>query len=501
MGFIAIGCDVSKGRCDVAIINESGTLLAGSGGYDDNRRDHERLRRVLIDLRDANPEAEIMVGLEATGGLERNWIAFFRDEKRWEKLLLLHRINPLALRRYLTADLHRSVTDASAARGIARFLMERCRGQRPSAPLHEGAVSLYRLLRSAIQRRMELKHQFLALLVSTNAELVQYTRAKLPDWVVAVVKEYPTAKHLARASVEVLDRIPYVDPPRAEALIAAAKTSVSAMTDDGAADAMRFIVRQLYDLEEAMACYRARLERMLADDPRIARLDTITAVGKWSAICLVLEIGDVARFSTVRELVAWAGLDPHEDMSGDGVIRRGISHRGNRAIRAILYPLAMVCSQHNPAIRPFYERLVRGGKPKQVALIACMAKLLRIVYALLTTGRDFDPGHEAQRAELAAQERQKARSEQPPVAPIAASADLALDAPITNREARRRRAQNNATAPCPTVCEVEPQRGSGAVANALSAPVAACKRRTKSAQAAVAMPSKRASCSTPQRSP
>lgn len=467
MGFIAVGCDVSKGRCDIAIINESGTLLTGSGGYDDNRRDHERLRQVLMDLRDRHPEAEILVGLEATGGLERNWIAFFRAEKRWEKFRL-HRINPLALKRYLAADLHRAVTDPSAARGIARFLLERLRYQEPIVPVADGTVNLYRMLRSAIGHRMELKHQFLSLLVSTHAELVQYTRCKLPAWVVEVVARYPTAKHLARASTEVLDRIAFVDLERAERLVTDAKATVSSLVDDGAAETMRFLVRQLRDLEASIELYRAKLEVLLADDQRIRQLATIPGVATWSAISILLEIGDIARFATVKDLIAWAGLDPHEDCSGDGVIRRGISHRGNRNLRAMLYPLAMACSQHNPVIRAFYARLLQAGKCKQVALVACMGKLLRIIYGLLTTGRDFDATHEATRAERRAQAQQETRSAEPPR--VTAASPAILDAPITNREAQRRRARanNNAVAPCPTVCEVEPQTGSGATAAAVS---------------------------------
>ena len=463
MGFIAIGCDVSKGRCDIAIINESRTQLTGSGGYDDNRRDHERLRRVLMDLRDRHPEAEILVGLEATGGLERNWIGFFRDEKRWEKFRL-HRINPLSLKRYLTADLHRAVTDTSAAEGIARFLLERCRDQQPIVPVADGTVNLYRMLRSAIDHRTELKQQFLTLLVSTHAELVQYTRYKLPAWVVAVVAKYPTAKHLARAKPSALDRIAFVDLERAEHLVADAKASVSSLVDDGAAETMRFLVRQMRDLEASIKMYQAKLEALLADDVRIRQLTTIPGVATWSAICILLEIGDIARFPTVKHLIAWAGLDPHEDCSGDGVIRRGISHRGNRNLRAILYPLAMACSQHNPVIRAFYFRLLQAGKCKQVALVACMAKLLRIIYGLLTTGRDFDATYEVTRAERRAQAQQETRSAEP--ARTAATLPTTLDAPITKREAKRRRARSNdnAAAPCPTECEVEPQTGSGATA-------------------------------------
>jgi transposase len=44
---------------------------------------------------------------------------------------------------------------------------------------------------------------------------------------------------------------------------------------------------------------------------------------------------------------------------------------------------AMVASRHNPLIRKFYERLVVSGKPKKVAVVACMRKLLSILNAMM----------------------------------------------------------------------------------------------------------------------
>jgi len=43
----------------------------------------------------------------------------------------------------------------------------------------------------------------------------------------------------------------------------------------------------------------------------------------------------------------------------------------------------LIASRFNPAIREFYERLVAAGKPKKVALVACMRKLLVILNALM----------------------------------------------------------------------------------------------------------------------
>ncbi len=57
---------------------------------------------------------------------------------------------------------------------------------------------------------------------------------------------------------------------------------------------------------------------------------------------------------------------------------------GRERVREVLYMGALVATRHNPIIREFYERLCGGaGKPKKVALVACMRKLLTILNAIL----------------------------------------------------------------------------------------------------------------------
>ena len=56
---------------------------------------------------------------------------------------------------------------------------------------------------------------------------------------------------------------------------------------------------------------------------------------------------------------------------------------GRAAVRATLYMATIVAARFNPVIRVFYQRLQAAGKPKPVALVACMRKLLTILNAML----------------------------------------------------------------------------------------------------------------------
>jgi len=461
---IAIGGDVSKGRVDVVFLNQSGTVLSGSGAYDDTHAGHERLRTHLRALEEAHPAAEIRVAVESTGGYERNWLALFRDERRRGKRIDFWRLNPLAVKKWLDSDLHRSVTDAHAARGIAAYLLAR----RPSFSEAEPTPHqmLYRLVRSARADRGVLEQQLQLSLGQVHPELVQYCRRGCPQWLLTLLVTYPTAAKVAHATPERLAKIPYLTAERASALKARAITSVASFVGEAAELSVGLLVERITAVDATIERYTKPLLAALANDPRVAHLDSITGIGAWTATCLLLEIGDVTRFASCRQLIAWAGLDAHDDLSGDGVIRRGISKRGNAYVRALLYMPTVSATASNPVIKTFYQRLCARGKRSDVALVAAMAKILRIAYALLVRGVDFDPAYETNRGERNQRVRQPAPDQTiPSQTTPPATTDNDLTAPISSREAaRRRRArtdQQKAAAPITPYTGSKSQKATG----------------------------------------
>ena len=58
-------------------------------------------------------------------------------------------------------------------------------------------------------------------------------------------------------------------------------------------------------------------------------------------------------------------------------------------MRAVLYMTALVAAKRNAAIRAFYLRLVAAGKPKKLALVACMRKLLTILNVMVRTAQPW----------------------------------------------------------------------------------------------------------------
>lgn len=121
---------------------------------------------------------------------------------------------------------------------------------------------------------------------------------------------------------------------------------------------------------------------------------SICGIGQRTAAVLLGELGNLSRFPNVRDLVAYVGLAPHLQCSGSSV--RGpapLSKHGHAVVRRALYFPALSAVRHNPAIRTLYQRLVARGKPKMVALVAAMRKLLHQIYGVLRSGQVFDPAY------------------------------------------------------------------------------------------------------------
>ena len=65
--------------------------------------------------------------------------------------------------------------------------------------------------------------------------------------------------------------------------------------------------------------------------------------------------------------------------------------RGGRSyLRRMLYMAAVVASRCNPVIRAFYQRLLAAGKPKKLALTACMRKLVLIINAMVKNNQPWN---------------------------------------------------------------------------------------------------------------
>ena len=113
-------------------------------------------------------------------------------------------------------------------------------------------------------------------------------------------------------------------------------------------------------------------------------LRTVPGVGELLSLTLLANLPELGTLNR-REIAALVGVAPYNRDSGTRRGKRAV-WGGRSRVRAVLYMGALVATRHNPAIRDFYQRLLASGKPKKLALVACMRKLLVILNSMLKNG-------------------------------------------------------------------------------------------------------------------
>ena len=147
-----------------------------------------------------------------------------------------------------------------------------------------------------------------------------------------------------------------------------------------------WLERQLHDLDR-------ELEQVLHSSPiwreKEDLLRTVPGIGPVVASTLVAALPELGTLNR-KEIAALVGVAPLNRDSGTLRGRRTV-WGGRSQVRAVLYMAALTSSRHNPAIKVFYDRLLAAGKPKKVALVACMRKLLTIINAMMSRGSRWIP--------------------------------------------------------------------------------------------------------------
>jgi transposase len=138
-------------------------------------------------------------------------------------------------------------------------------------------------------------------------------------------------------------------------------------------------------LEKELSRTDRDLDAAIKSNPTLreneALLRSVPGVGPVLARTLLAEVPEIGML-THKRLAALVGVAPLNRDSGTLRGRRAV-WGGRAEVRAALYMGALVAARRNPAVREFYERLLAAGKPKKVALVACMHRLLVILNAVL----------------------------------------------------------------------------------------------------------------------
>ncbi len=147
----------------------------------------------------------------------------------------------------------------------------------------------------------------------------------------------------------------------------------------------KLIRQSIKNLQKQLKSIDDRISKAVASDTanarRIAILDSIKGVGKVTISTCVAELPELGSLNR-QKISKLVGVAPMNNDSGQKSGKRKTTG-GRGSVRRVLYMATLVATRHNPHIKAFYHRLLASGKPKKLALVACMRKLLTIMNLLV----------------------------------------------------------------------------------------------------------------------
>lgn len=155
-------------------------------------------------------------------------------------------------------------------------------------------------------------------------------------------------------------------------------------------ETLEMLKKQLKSINAALKKF---IDELSKDTPSVKIIASVPGVGPVTTATLCCELPELGKISRSK-IAKLVGVAPLAKQSGQSDGKRRA--RGGRAtVRRALYMAALVATKSNPVISKYYLRLIQRGKPKKLALIACMRKLLLILHDMVRNEQMWDPQKKA----------------------------------------------------------------------------------------------------------
>jgi len=304
---ICIGIDVASKKLDVADSQQQTTKTIP---YTQND-----LKRQLPSWKKLNPS---LICLEATGGLERDLVAFLHKHN-----FNVAVVNPRQIRDFARANNQLAKTDRIDAQVIARFAL---------------------LLKPRLTQPITKKQQ----------EIKDLTARR---------------RQIDKVLVQEINR-----------LARTANKAVRKMIQQ----AIKLYRKQKITIEQQIAAL-IEADEQTQEKSRI--IQSTPGLGPAAAATLIAELPELGAVNR-QQIGRLIGVAPTNRDSGEHRGKR-TTGGGRKDVRTALFMPTLVATKHNPKIKAYYERLIEKGKPKMVALIAAMRKLIIILNVMIRNGKKW----------------------------------------------------------------------------------------------------------------
>lgn len=396
---VFVGIDVSRRSHQCSFFNSDRRPISKTLKINEDRQGFQTLKEKLGDIVREKGDVRFHIGLEATGHYHQNLAVFLNSIDDLD--IRVSCINPVQTKRYIQMLMVREQNDKVDSRAIAGFMCMQQPDQTPSErsemrPLRD----LSRLRDQLVSQKTACINQLHALLDQVFPELEQvFTDIKSEPLAWAVLNRYPCPKNVLAAKISRLMSIQsrkggmYLGKEKAFQLKALAKQTVGSSKGEVYSFQIKVLTQNLRSLHQQIEDTEKAIENTV-NSMDLPPWKTIPSIGVLTMATLLGDVGDPRLFGSAKKFSSFLGLTPRGKQSGSSVNRKGhISKCGPSNIRQKLYMcvVSALATKKNPLINDMYNRLVSKGKPKNVAIVACMNHLARVIYGIFKYNQPFDP--------------------------------------------------------------------------------------------------------------
>lgn len=361
--------------------------------------DRQGFGRFLAFLERHGSKEDLLVGVEASGPYALT-IQYFLLEQGYTVVEL----NPLQASQFRKAQGRKAKTDRVDARSLAAFLsVGSFKPLTLGDPLLENLKELTRFRADLLSDRTRQVNRLQETLTASFPELGSLLASLYSPTALALLVAYPSPQALVQAGVDAITTSltqashGHLGRPQAEAIFRAAHTTV------GLLRRQRALALKLEVLAQAILSQNTQIQRVeAAIEDLFRQLPYNPAdfpVGKVHSLASILaEIQDIHRFPTLKQFLSHLGWCPQTFQTGGFRLEHPrMSHAGNPYVRRMIWMLSILAIRLVPAYRDYFQRRTAAGKKKMHTIVAVGRKLLSVIYAILKTGRPYNPQQEVPR--------------------------------------------------------------------------------------------------------
>jgi len=393
-----VGVDVGKRKHDACFLESSGNVakyILFENRINGFRKFFNTIEQFIKD------GYSVSVTVEATGHYFLNLYSFLREHR-----IDVTVVNPIQTDSFRNVFIRKTKSDKRDSFVIAE-LTRLGRARKSVVNDTNSNISNLRMLTrfraDYVFKQVDMKKKLSSLIDRVFPEFFDVFNGLASKTALMILRNYPTPRKLLKEDREILYSLVSkwsknrIKGEAVDKLIAVAKESVGSSIDIDAIEVeIPFIIDEIFFIEKQIEEIEKKIEWIAEGIEEVELLKTIPEISTISAASIIGEIADISRFSSVKKLRAYAGIDPSVKESGISVRGRStISKGGSPYLRRTLYYAANASRRFSPIFKGYYKKKIsQHPNMERYAIVSVANKLLTVIYYILKHKGPFNPYYE-----------------------------------------------------------------------------------------------------------